>query len=66
MTLPSVPSIEVELTPKTRSPPSSCAAEIRSISGYVGHGVDGSRVAGGMTWMSSWVTDAAFCRSAVP
>jgi len=33
VTCPSEPSNEVELTPKIRSPPSSCAAEIRSISG---------------------------------
>src|SRR6478735_7997540 len=59
VTLPSRPSMDVELTPNTRSPPSSCAAEMRSISGYVGQGVDGSRVGGGITWMSNWVTDAA-------
>ena len=36
------PSNAVELTPNTRWPPSSWAADVRSSSGYTGHGVDGA------------------------
>ena len=65
-TLPSLPTKRWVLTENTRSPPSSCALEVRSISGQVGHGVDSARVCGGSGMISSCVTDAAPWRCAVP
>src|SRR5512142_3316820 len=47
-------------------PPSSCALDTRYSIGYVGQGWPDGRVAGGRGRISSWVTDAAPCRSAVP
>ena len=47
------------LTEKTRSPPSSCAEDVRYISGHPGHGVDGARDCGGSGMISSCVTDSA-------
>lgn len=45
---------------------SSWALSILNSIGYVGHGWASGRDSGGRGMISSWVTDAASCRIAVP
>ena len=56
----------VVVTENNRAPPSSCAEEVRRMSGHRGHGLSASRSLGGSAMISSWCTDAAPWRCAVP
>ncbi len=56
----------VVVTEKSRSPPSSCAEDVRRISGHSGQGLSASRSLGGSARISSWCTEAAPWRCAVP
>ena len=60
------PRNSVVVTEKTRSPPSSWAAEVRRMSGQVGHGLSPARSAGGSGMISSWWTLRAPWRWTVP
>ena len=56
----------VVVTENSRAPPSSCAEEVRRMSGHSGHGLSASRSLGGSAMISSWWTEAAPWRCAVP
>ena len=49
----------VVATAYTRSPPSSCADDVRKMLGHCGHGLSSARSAGGCGRSSNWRTDAA-------
>ena len=67
VTRPSSPEKWVVLTEYSRTPPSSCAEEMRKMLGQSGHGLlSGSRSSGGRGRISNCVTERAPWRWAVP